>query len=192
MNTVKVLIKGYVKFHKNSTCEATSSTTLIKAGKLNIVVDPGCDRKLLLSVLKENKIKTSDMDLVFISHYHPDHCTLMGIFENATIVDSVQWQKGSLSGDLKDEYLPGTDIKILKTPGHSPEHAALLVKTDLGIVTVGADVFWWSENEVQNVDIDKYDDFASDHKLLKKSREMILKISDYIIPGHGEMFRVPK
>ena len=46
--------------------------------------------------LDNENLKTSDIDCVFVTHYHPDHCALMGIFENATIYDSVQWQNGPL------------------------------------------------------------------------------------------------
>ena len=55
---------------------------------------------------------------------------------------------------------------------------------------VGADVFWWAENEEQKVDIEKHDDFAEDMKTLKESRRKALEIADFIIPGHGKMFKV--
>ena len=119
-----------------------------------------------------------------------DHFLLAGIFENATIFDSVQWQKGPLGGDLKGDLLPETDIKIIKTPGHATEHASLLVNTSKGRVLVGADIFWWRESEEQKIDIDKDDEFASDISTLKRSRIHALKIADFIIPGHGEMFKV--
>src|SRR3989344_2765701 len=98
MNKVKVLIEGYAKINKDGTWDATSSTTLIDTGSRKIIVDPGCNREMLLEALSKEGLKTGDINYVFISHYHPDHCTLMGIFENATVVDSIQWQKGPLGG----------------------------------------------------------------------------------------------
>ena len=191
MNTVKVLIEGYAKINPDGTWDATSTTTLIDTGQHKIIMDPGCHRELLLKSLSQNSISTGDIDTVFISHYHPDHCLLMGIFENATVFDSVQWQKGPTGGETGDK-LPDTDIQIIKTPGHAPEHASLLVPTAKGKVLVAADVFWWAAGEEQKIDIDKHDDFASDMATLKLSRSHALKIADYIIPGHGQMFQVKK
>ena len=192
MNKVKILIEGYAEINPDDTWNATSTTTLIDTGKLKIIVDPGCNRPLLSGALKKEKLKTLDIAYVFISHYHPDHCTLMGIFENATIFDSMQWQNGPVGGDLKGKFLPDTDIEIIKTPGHSSEHASLLVNTKDGKIIVGADVFWWKEGEEQTVDVEKHDDFSTDQKLLTESRKKILEIADFIIPGHGMMFKVNK
>lgn len=44
--------------------------------------------------------------------------------------------------------------------------------------------------EEQRVDIKKHDDFASDQETLKLSRSLALSLADYIIPGHGKMFKV--
>ncbi len=189
MSKVKVLIEGYAKVNKDGTWDATSSTTLVDTGKVKIIVDPGCNRKLLLQALQKEGLKTSDIDYVFISHYHPDHCLLIGIFEKAKVFDSVQWQDGPIGGETP-EFLPDTDIQIVKTPGHSPEHASLLVPTKNGNVLIGADVFWWAEGVKPTLDLDFPDDFASDMETLKQSRKKALEIADWIIPGHGKMFRV--
>jgi len=192
MNKVTVLIEGYAKINKDGTWDATSSTTLIDTGKLKIIVDPGCNRELLLESLKNENLKTLDISYVFVTHYHPDHCTLMGIFENATVFDSAQWQNGPIGGDLKDRFLPDTDIEIIKTLGHSSDHASLLVNTKDGKVLIGGDIFWWKFGEDQKVDTEKLDDFASNMAALKQSRSEALKLADFIIPGHGKMFKVNK
>lgn len=192
MNKVKVLIDGYAKVNKDGTWDATSSTTLIDTGKLKIIVDPGCSRKLLLTSLKKENLETADINYVFISHYHLDHSALVGVFENATIFDSTQWLKGSNGGELDKDILPGTNIKIIKTPGHTSDHGSLLVGTDKGKTLVGADIFWWEQGEEQNVDIEKQDVFASDMVAIKESRKKALEIADYIIPGHGKIFKVEK
>jgi glyoxylase-like metal-dependent hydrolase (beta-lactamase superfamily II) len=141
-----------------------------------------------LEALKKEGLSTSDIDYVFVSHYHPDHCLLMGIFENATVFDSIQFQKGPIGGETKDT-LPDTDIQIIKTPGHTSEHSSLLVNTEKGKILVGADIFWWTESEKQEINLEKHDDFASNQEELEKSRQKALEIADYIIPGHGKMFK---
>ena len=191
MNKVKVLVEGYAKVNADGTWDASSSITLIDTGSKKIIVDPGCNRKLLLNSLLNEKLTTGDIDVVFITHYHPDHCLLMGVFEKAVVMESIQYQKGPIGGDMGNE-IPETDIKIIKTPGHSPDHSSLLVETKKGRVLVGADIFWWKENEEQEIDVEKNDDFASDMKTLVETRKEVLKIADFIIPGHGKMFRVEK
>ena len=150
-------------------------------------MDPGCHRELLLKSLRRAKLKLTDINYVFISHYHPDHSLLIGIFPNATVYDSIQWQNGPLGGTTGD-FLPDTDIQIIKTPGHTADHGSLLVPTDQGKILVGADVFWWGTDEDQTPDINHIDAFASDQESLQKSRTEALAIADFIIPGHGKMF----
>lgn len=87
--------------------------------------------------------------------------------------------------------LPKTDIRVVKTPGHSPEHASLLVPTAEGKVLVGADIFWWAEGVKPTLDLDFPDEFASDMDKLKESRKKALEIADWVIPGHGKIFKVP-
>lgn len=190
MNKVKVLIEGYAKVNSDGTWDATSTTTLIETGKHKIIMDPGCHRQLLLDALAKEGLKTEDIDTVFISHHHPDHDFLMGVFENAIVIDSHQWQKDSHAGDHQYTKLPDTDIKIIKTPGHTLDHASLLIPTAEGEVLAGADIWWWSEEETQTPDINKTDEFAADVSALKLSRSHALKIADYIIPGHGKIFKV--
>lgn len=90
----------------------------------------------------------------------------------------------------------GTEIQILKTPGHAPEHTSLLVPTaDKGKVCIVADVFWWEDGKQKSDTIKDLmalkDPFASDETALKKSRELVLKKADWLIPGHGKMFKNP-
>lgn len=73
MNKVKVLVEGYAKVNPDGTWDATSTTTLIDIGKHKIIMDPGCNRELLLGALAKEGLQAADIDTVFISHYHPDH-----------------------------------------------------------------------------------------------------------------------
>lgn len=195
MNKVQVLIEGYAKpTGKGDGWFASSTTTLITTEKgKKIIVDPGCNRKLLLEKLSELGLKPNDIDFVFMTHYHPDHNLLVGIFENATIFDDDMYYKND-EQDNHQGVIPGTDIKIIKTPGHEIFHGSLVVPTKNGVVVVGGDVFWWDDTEEQKMDIKSLilhkDPFVKDKKALKKSRQEVLKIAKYIIPGHGKMFEV--
>lgn len=195
MAKVKVLIEGYAKFRKDGYWKASSTVSLVESGKKKIIFDPGADRKALLNILEKEGLTVEDIDFVFISHDHADHSLLMGIFPKATVCNGELWVKG-VFGNRHDGTILGKDIRIIKTPGHSPDHSCLLIKTDEGSILLAGDVFWWSEEEKQKTDtkslLTRKDPFVKDQKELEKSRKKVLKIADWIIPGHGEMFRVKK
>ena len=189
MNKVTVLIEGYAKINKDGTWEATSTTTLIEHGNIKIIMDPGCDRKLLNENLASNNLGLEDIVWVFLSHRHLDNTVLIGIFPNAKVIDDELFQDGP-HGELHKTFIPGTDIEIVKTPGHSPRHGSLLVNTSDGVVAVAGDVFWFKDGEEQTQDINKPGDFADGNfEDLKKSRQLLLDKADWIIPGHGKMFK---
>jgi len=194
MAEVKVLIKGYAKELKNGwACSAT--TTLIKSNGKNIIFDPGCNRKRLLEELNKEGLKPKDINFIVLSHGHLDHSLLTGMFENAKVLsfESLMYDN-DLMLEFKEDVL-GKDIQVIKTPGHASEHLSLIVKTKEGKYCISGDVFWWTDDEKQIVDINK-DDQSHPTELnmgeLIKSRKMLLEKADYIIPGHGDMFKVKK
>ena len=196
MAEVKVLIKGYA-YNKKGAEHASSTTALIKENGINIIVDPGMNRKFLLESLKKENLALKDINFVVLTHTHLDHCLLAGIFEKAKIIDNSSIY--SFEGTIQDHEgkIPGTDIKIINTPGHDQFHCSILVNdAKLGKVVIAADVFWWPDNEEQKTDIksliDRKDPYVKNESQLIESRKKLLEMADYIIPGHGEMFKVKK
>lgn len=195
MTKFKVLTQGYAK-ETESGWLASSTTILIENSGKKILVDPGINRKLLLSKLEEEGLTVDDIDIVFMTHYHPDHVFLAAMFEKAVVHDG----DTTYINDEETEYegeIPGTNIKVIPTPGHAHEHAALLLDTAKGKVAVAADVFWWADEEEQKVNdvetlVNREDPFTKDKEALKASRKKVLEIADWIIPGHGKMFRNPE
>lgn len=137
MSVVKILIEGYARQTENG-WSANSTVTLIKSKaclrqgfgevKKNIIADPGFDREKLLSALKKENLKISDIDFVFLTHGHVDHSLLAGIFENAKIVDELYiYQNDAII--KHNGIIPDTDLKVIRTPGHKEEHCSLSVET---------------------------------------------------------------
>lgn len=190
MASLKVLVEGYAR-EVDGGWIASSTVTLVKSSGKNIVVDPGCNRKKLLAALKAENLNVPDIDFVFLTHGHPDHSLLAGIFENADIVDELYvYKKDSIIEH--NGVFPGTDLKIIRTPGHMEEHCSLIVDTDEGVYAISGDVFWWPENEKREIDVNKpdYDPEHMDQKKLIASRKKVLEIADFIIPGHGKIVKV--
>jgi glyoxylase-like metal-dependent hydrolase (beta-lactamase superfamily II) len=194
MNKIIVLVEGYAHPNPDGSYAASPTTTLIDTGDKKILVDPGTNKEKLLESLKIQSLSVEDISFIYLSHYHPDHFLNIRLFPDVDIYDGgTRW-----SGDKEyfhERFLPNTDIEILKTPGHSPEDASLLVKTDMGLICIAPDVFWWEDGKQKSGTIDellKLDDpFATDKEALLISRKLVLSKSDFIIPGHGKMFKTP-
>jgi len=192
-NKIKVLIEGYAKEIENGWL-ASSTTTLVQSNDKNIIVDPGCNRKKLLEELTKSGLRPADIDFVLLTHSHTDHALLAGIFENAKVITPTEIYDNDNQIEIGNK-VPETDSEIIQTPGHSQEHCSLIVPAEEGTYVIAGDVFWWMDEEEQKIDVEKGDDAHPaevNMQNLVESRKKILKIADYIIPGHGKMFKVEK
>ena len=188
MAEVKVLIKGYTNEDSSGETdgelEKTGATiSLVKDKDIIMVVDPGClqSQQVLVDILKKEGIGINDVNYVCLTHSHIDHFMNVGMFPNAKVLEFYGlWDKNARE-DWKEQFTK--DIKIIKTPGHNFTSITLLVKTDKGVAAICGDVFW-KENFPEK------DLYADEPEKLKKSREKIIKLADYIIPGHGDMYKI--
>ena len=187
---MKILIEGYAQ-EKDDGWIASSSVTLIKSDNKYIIVDPGCNREKLIAALQQEHLEVEQISFVILTHAHTDHALLCGIFPNAKIITPSE----IYNNDYQTEYdsdLLGDDITIIQTPGHCTEHCSVIVKTNNGIYAIAGDVFWWTNDEIKTIDIDKLDDAHPDEVdmvELKKSRQKVLDLADFIIPGHGKVLK---
>jgi len=187
MAKVKILVEGFTNAdNPDAEEEKTCATiTLIKDRSLNIIVDPGVldSQNILIEKLKQEGLTVDDIDIVALTHSHIDHYRNIGMFPGAKTLEYFGLWDGGVADDWEEDFTD--DIKIIKTPGHNYDALTFLVKTDEGTVAVVGDVFW-------REGLPEHDPYASDEKRLKRSREEVLKLADYVIPGHGPMFKVKK
>lgn len=193
MATIKVLIQGYAKKLPNGFV-ASSTTCLVESEGKKILTDPGCNREKLFEALAKENLRTGDIDYVFLSHQHPDHLMLAGLFERAKHVtfDTNLIYDKDVMVSFENDVL-GKDIEIIETPGHVLEHLSLLVHTPEGKVAVAGDVIWWLDDEKQEFDVTQPDHSQAkgmDMNALVESRKKLLERADFIVPGHGKMFKV--
>jgi glyoxylase-like metal-dependent hydrolase (beta-lactamase superfamily II) len=71
------------------------------------------------------------------------------------------------------------------TPGHTEEDATLIVEADDGVYALTH--LWWRTDRTPEID-----PYASDQTLLEQGRQRVLAVADFVIPGHGEPFRVQR
>jgi glyoxylase-like metal-dependent hydrolase (beta-lactamase superfamily II) len=150
-----------------------------------LVVDPGTvpDQDIIVRRLRREKLTPDDVQMVFITHSHMDHYRHIGLFKKAKALD--WWGLWDKDVWAKAGELVTPDIRVLKTPGHSDDGISLLVRTEAGIVAVCGDVFW-------KEDYPRRDPYATDREKLEESRELLQREADFIVPGHGGLFKTKR
>jgi len=206
---------------KNLAGLGCGSTVTYIESDAKILVDTGFDfdntltdenvkenRKRLTHALKLQGLKPSNIDILFITHWHVDHFGNYKMFKNSTIMTSeaaLSRVKIKVTG-VKDGERIADGVKAVHTPGHTGHHASVVFNTDrlrrsiqtdsggrilgVGEVTVAAagdavltPAFYATETTwSQNKDFTSMDNAVASMKKLTNE-------ADYIIPGHGDIFK---
>ncbi|MBI2356766.1 MBL fold metallo-hydrolase [Candidatus Dojkabacteria bacterium] len=195
MYKFKVLVEGYARAGQNGVYHASPTTSLIYDEQIKVLVDPGTNAEELKKAFVREGLKLEDIDIIFLSHYHPDHFLNIRLFPNVDIYDGgIRWHNDE--EHFFEGKLPGTDIEIVATPGHATEQSSLVITTEeLGVVFICQDVFWWEDGNQKNDTVEELmqneDPFKASWEDLQRSRKTVLERADWIVPGHGKMFKNP-
>jgi glyoxylase-like metal-dependent hydrolase (beta-lactamase superfamily II) len=185
MASVDVLVTGFVEQTDTGDSSVHPTVSLVRDGDLVIVVDPGIlsDPALLTEALAGHDLGVDDVTHVFVTHHHLDHTRNVGMFPRARVVDVDSVYDGSLWLEHDgDGYHLSDAVRVIETPGHAQECAALLVETAEG--TVALTHAWWFA-DMTPVE----DPLAWDQQALERSRARLLEVADVVVPGHGPAFR---
>ncbi|MER5379911.1 MBL fold metallo-hydrolase [Streptomyces sp. NPDC002688] len=176
-----ILTTGYT----GSTGPGVAATVsyVFDAGR-HVIFDPGmvASRDRILAPLAELGLGPDDITDVVLSHHHPDNTMNVGLFGRARVHDHKveylgdQWRNRDAEG-----YDLTPSLRLIRTPGHSPEDITLLAGTDSGVVAFAGDL-WWDANGPAD------DPVAPDRDVLRASRLRVLAAADLIVPGHGGPF----
>jgi glyoxylase-like metal-dependent hydrolase (beta-lactamase superfamily II) len=177
---VHVLHDGYVRDDGD---RVASTVTLIQEGTVAVIVDPGmvASRRALLTALASHDVTPDAVTDVVFSHHHPDHTVNAALFPAArihdhwAIYDADQWISREADG-----YELSPSIRLMATPGHTPQDITTLAATPAGVHACTH--AWWAADGPAD------DPFAPDAAALATSRARILAVATLIIPGHGRAF----
>jgi len=188
MASVKILLEGFTNANKKAEGEdekTRCTMALIRDDDFVILSDPGVldDQKTLVDALAKENLNINDITHIFITHSHMDHYRNLGMFPGAIAIDYWGLWDGAKCEERPEKLT--NNIEIIETPGHSYDGVTMLIRTKEGIVALVGDL-WWSERGPEN------DPYASDHGKLDESRQKVLELADFIIPGHGGMFKVKR
>ncbi len=180
MARLDVLFDGY-----GNDDGVAGTVSLLRDGEMTAIVDPGMvpSRASILDPLRVLGVDPAQVTDIILSHHHPDHTMNIALFpETVTVHDHWatyrrdQWKPRAAEGV---QLSPG--IRLVETPGHTPQDITTLVETDEGVAAL-THLWVWQDSPGSGLDCDP----AS----VAEHRARILEIADIIVPGHGPSFRV--
>jgi glyoxylase-like metal-dependent hydrolase (beta-lactamase superfamily II) len=174
---LRVLFNGYVG------ARVASTVALVLDGDTRIVVDPGMvpSQAAILEPLERLGLRPGDISDVVFSHHHPDHTLNAALFPAARFHDHWAVYQGDKWDDREAEGARlSPSVRLIRTPGHSPEDITTLVGTPEGVAACTH--LWWS------ADGPPEDPRATDPEALHAGRQRVLAVATLIVPGHGAPF----
>ncbi|WAI01759.1 MBL fold metallo-hydrolase [Methanogenium organophilum] len=197
------------------------STVTYLASDKTVLVDTGYDyeentsaenrdanRQRLIHCLMDAGLTPQDIDIVFITHWHADHFMNLSLFPESEVIcsEAVVQRHGLAFTGVADKTEIADGIRVCCTPGHTVDHASLLVTTEplryrertqsggsisgIGSVTVAVagdaiiDAAYYCTEKFWDYNADFYS-----HEAARTSSETLSAQADFIIPGHGTLFR---
>lgn len=190
--SVLVLKPGYARWEGYASQRACGTITLVRSQK-NCIVDLGipADKAVILKQLKAQHVSLTDIDFVILTHSDVDHIGNMNLFPDATFVGGNDVIQGDLFKEFfKEKYVVDENITVIHTPGHDNRSITVLVKTAKGVVAITGDLFEYNKDWLTVDSSQAWEPWSQDKELQDQSRKKIWGLVDYIIPGHGDMFKV--
>jgi len=208
MARLDIVMQGS-SFRTNLTSLGICTIALIRE-KDNVLLDTGHfgNRRQVLDALKSLGLSPSDIDRVILTHSHWDHALNLEIFSHATVlinskelahirsVKGGDWATpsavGLIMGRMKTQTTTGDqalsdDIRVIETPGHSPGHQSVLVRTEKGTALLTGDAMPTLRSYFRGLP-----DYITTTE--EEARRSIAKLKelkpDVYYPGHDRPFHI--
>lgn len=189
--SVYVLQPGYAKWEEDLKIQRADGTIVLIKSTKNVIVDTGLpkDKAVILNGLKKYKLLTEDINFVVCTHGDADHISNNNLFSNAILIVGFDRYEGDSATFFQKNYIIDENISVTEMTGHDDRSIGVLVKTNKGIIAVTGDLF---ECEGDYKRAKDWIAFSKRPKDQIKNRARIWELADYIIPGHGPLFKVNK
>ena len=178
-----VLFTGYAGPGEDGELRVGGTVSLIRDADRVIVVDPGMvpSRAAILDPLAALGLSPADVTDVVLSHHHPDHTVNIALFGEVPVHDvQAVYQRDSWTRRPAEGVVLTESVRLLATPGHTPQDVTTMVGTTEGLVALTH--LWWTADGPDE------DPYAPDREVLRAQRKRVLEVADRIVPGHGPTF----
>ncbi len=182
---------GYAIWNEDHTNQrADGSITLIKS-QWKVIVDTGLpkDKDIILKGIEEQGLTGNDIDFIVCTHGDADHTSNNNLFPHAKLIVGFDIYEGDIASFFSHELQIDTNITIMGMTGHDDRSIGVIVRTVKGIIAITGDLF---EYEKDYMDIANWIAFSKNPEEQIQNRAKVWEIADYIIPGHGPMYKVDK
>ena len=180
MARLDVLFDGY-----GNESGVAGTVSLVRDGDVTAIVDPGMvpARASILDPLAALGVGPEDITDIILSHHHPDHTMNIALFpEDATVHDHwATYRRDQWTARSADGVRLSPGIRLLETPGHTPQDVTTLVETEDGVAAL-THLWVWQGSPGSGLDVDP--------AAVEEHRARILEVASIIVPGHGPRFRV--
>jgi glyoxylase-like metal-dependent hydrolase (beta-lactamase superfamily II) len=180
--------------------------TYVIDGEMTILIDPGHTRHLdkIFSQMEKDGLSPAKIDLLLITHSHPDHMEGAEAFVNKPVKiamgreeERYLLESGKMLFDMMGMPLPNVRIdfylkegelrlkdrvfQIFESPGHSPG-SLTIYWPERKVLFTGDVVFYGG--------IGRTDFLEGNSKLLMQSIEKLSRLdTELLLPGHGEVVK---
>jgi len=181
------------------------ANTYVIRDELTVLIDPGFEiyLGLRLEEMEEDGISAEDIDLITLTHLHPDHCNATAALKDISgakvalhssqteyldiMLEEVSRALGvgtvpKFVVDLmldKNLSIGDTELRIVHTPGHSPGSVCFYVSA--GEILICGDLVF--EKSVGRTDLP----FGSKEELEKSINLISALDTELLLPGHGAL-----
>ena len=180
------------------------ANTYVIRGEQTVLIDPGLGNYLglLLKEMQEDGIAPKEVDVIAITHLHPDHCDATAALKDVSgakvAVHSSQWEYRDMLLEAAsrvlgieakkfevdfvfEDSLEHTELRILHTPGHSPESICFYA-VDKKTLISGDLVF---DKGIGRTDLP----FGNNKELINSINTISTLDTELLLPGHGAILK---
>ncbi|EJW86439.1 hypothetical protein WUBG_02647 [Wuchereria bancrofti] len=197
--SVSLIQIGNIKRLTDKQMLIVGTITLINDQGYRILVDTGsaADTESLLQGLSKEMISMNEIAVIVITSGDPSHTGNLNLFPlKPTLFHTMEYvEQHATISELKDRpYRKLTEnVEVWKTPGSTQQSLSVLVYNveGYGTMAVVGDLIptedYVFNRTNSNVDLDKS---VWDSLIRRQNSNLIVCLADWIIPGHGQPFRV--
>lgn len=188
---IHIIQPGYAIWDEKMKVQRADGTISLIISQKKIIVDTGLpkDKSVILNGLRRYGLNPENIDYVICTHGDADHISNNNLFNNAKLIVGFDVYDNDVATFFQNSLKIDTNVRVVEMTGHDDRSIGVQVLTDTGLVIIAGDLFEF-EGDFKN--ISDWVAFSKEPKQHIKNRAKVWEMADYIVPGHGDIFKVDK